>query len=260
MSFPAYQPRMNMTDDSDRQYRELARRNERLTTAMREFETLSLAVSHDFRLPLRAIDSTLRAIGDARRGLDAETRRDLEVVRDAASHLQALIDNLGGLCRIASRPMELQRVDMEALAREAWSATPRTQGIAFNLGRLPAARGDREMLKLVWLNLLSNAIARCGDQPHPLVEVAGGGGADFSVYSMRDNGTDLTLHFTGKLFYAFEQIQKQSQHPGTGVALAIVQRIVTRHRGNVWVDTSSGKGTFFQFSIGEIDPDPPPAR
>ena len=73
---------------------------------------------------------------------------------------------------------------------------------------------------------------------------------------MRDNGAELALHFTGKLTYAFEQIQKQSQHPGTGVALAIVQRIVTRHRGNVWVDTAADKGAFFQFSIGEIEPQP----
>src|SRR5437868_1539471 len=123
MSSPGPQPRMTTPDDSDRLTRDLARRAERLTTAMREFETLSLAVSHDFRLPLCAIDAALRTIGDARRELDAETRHDVQVIRGAAAHLEALIDNLTALCRVASRPMDLQRVDMEALAREAWLAT-----------------------------------------------------------------------------------------------------------------------------------------
>jgi len=247
---------MTTPDDPDRLNRDLARRTERLTTAMREFETLSLAVSHDFRMPLAAIETTVRTITSGRRDLDAETRRGMQMIGGAVAHLEALIENLAGLCRVASRPMDLQRVDMEDLAREAWTATPRAQGIAFSLGRLPATRGDREMLKLAWMNLFTNALARCADHPHPLVEVTGGGSADFSVYSVRDNGAELVLHFTGKLSYAFEQIQKQSQHPGTGVALAIVQRIVTRHRGNVWVDSAPGKGTIFQFSIGEIDPDP----
>jgi signal transduction histidine kinase len=258
MSITALEPRMTMPDDSDRLTRDLARRAERLTTAMREFETLSLAVSHDFRMPLRAIETTVRAIASGRRDLDAETRRGMQVIGGAVAHLEALIDNLAGLCRAASRPMDLQHVDMEDLAREAWTATPRAQGIALSLGRLPAARGDREMLKLAWMNLFINAVARCADSPHPLIEVTGGGSADFSVYSVRDNGAELALHFTGKLFYAFEQIQQQSRHPGTGVALAIVQRIVTRHRGNVWVDTAPDKGTIFQFSIGEIHPEAPP--
>lgn len=249
-----------MNDCTERLESNLARRAERLTTAMREFETLSLAVSHDFRLPLRAIETTLRSLTESRRPLDPETRRELQGIRAAVAHIEALIDNLAGLYRVASRPMDLQSVDMDALAREAWSETPRTRPVAFNLGKLPRARGDREMLKLVWLNLFTNAIARSADQPHPLVEVTGGGSTDFSVYSVRDNGAELALHFTGKLFYAFEQIQQQSQHPGTGVALAIVQRIVTRHRGSVWVDTGADKGAFFQFSIGEIEPDPPGAR
>ena len=240
-------------DDSGRVARDLWRRAERLTAAMREFETLSVAVSHDFRLPLRVIDAALRTITDGRRELDTETQRDLQAIRAATAHIESLIDNLAGLCRVASRPMDLQLVDMESLAHEAWLATPGAAEIAFDLGKLPPTRGDREMLRLAWMNLFTNAIARCGERPHPVVEVTGGGSRDFSVYSVRDNGAELALHFTGKLFYAFEQIQQQSQHPGTGVALAIVQRIVTRHRGNIWVDTGADKGTFFQFSIGEID-------
>jgi len=247
---------MTTHDDPDRIDRDLARRAERLSTAMREFETLSLAVSHDFRMPLRAIDTTLRGIADRRRDIDPEARRELQVIRGAVEHLESLIENLTGLCRAASRPMDLQRVDMEALAREAWAAVPRAQGVRFKLAKLPATRCDRGMLKLVWTNLLANAVARCADRPHPLVEVTGGGSGDFSIYSVRDNGADIGLHFTGKLFYAFEQIQKQSQHPGAGVALAIVQRIVTRHRGNVWVETAPDGGAIFQFSIGEISPEP----
>jgi light-regulated signal transduction histidine kinase (bacteriophytochrome) len=231
---------------------ELIRRNERLVTAMREFETLSLAVSHDFLQPMRVIDETLSAVVVRDRNLDDQTRLDVRRMQDAVRHMEALVENLTALCHAASQPMELHLVDMEAMVGDAWAATAHPRNARLVVGRLPKARAAPAMLRLVWANLLANAVARCADMPDPHIEVTGGGASGLAIYSVRDNGDDLHLHFTGKLYHAFEQFQKQSPHPGTGVALAIVQRIVTRHRGNVWIESAPDRGAIFQFSIGEI--------
>jgi len=221
---------------------------------MREFETLSLAVCHDFVQPMEAIDTTVRAM-EARNGsLDEDVRRQVRMMRDALRHMDSLVTNLAALCHAASQPMELHDVDMETMVRDAWAATPHPRGIRLIVGRLPLARGSPAMLRLVWINLLANAVARCAGVNEPCIEISGGGASGLSIYSVRDNGPDLHLHFTGKLYHAFEQIQKQSPNPGTGVALAIVQRIVTRHRGNVWVEIAPDRGAIFQFSIGEVPP------
>jgi light-regulated signal transduction histidine kinase (bacteriophytochrome) len=232
---------------------DLIRRNERLVTAMREFETLSLAVSHDFVQPMHVIDATLRNVVTRSRSLDDETRNEVRVMQDALRHMEALVKNLTALCHAASKPMELQAIDMEAMVRDAWAATAHPRDAVLVVGRLPTARAAPAMLRLVWTNLLANAVARCTEARDARIEVTGGGANGLAIYSVRDNGPDLQLHFTGKLYHAFEQVQKQSPHPGTGVALAIVQRIVTRHRGNVWVETAPDRGAIFQFSIGEVE-------
>ena len=232
---------------------DLIRRNERLVTAMREFETLSLAVSHDFVQPMRVIDATLRALVASERDLSDQARNEVRVMQEALRHMDGLVNNLTALCQAASRPMELYTIDMEAMVRDAWAATAHPRDALLVVGRLPTARGAPSMLRLVWTNLLANAMARCADTPNPRIEVTGGGAGGLAIYSVRDNGPDLRLHFTGKLYHAFEQIQNQAQQAGTGVALAIVQRIVTRHRGNVWVESAPDRGAIFQFSIGEVD-------
>ena len=255
MNSPVPNARSDGSIDPGRQ--DLARRSERLSTAMREFEALSLAVSHDFRVPLRFVEATLRKMSDGMRDIDAESRRDVLAMRGALSQISRMIFDLEELCTAATRSWELEPVDMEAMVREIWTAIPQAQGLAFTLGKLPSARGDRGMLSIVWRHLLANAAARCADSPGPCVEVTGGGSPAFSIYSVRDNGTHLALNSAGKLNHSFEQVQVQSKHAGAGVALAIVQRIVTRHRGSVWVESGSDRGAVFQFSIGEVQEDAP---
>jgi light-regulated signal transduction histidine kinase (bacteriophytochrome) len=237
----------------DPDYRDFSRRARRLTAALREFESLSLAVSHDFRVPLRMINEAARAISEARSSsVDPETRRGVRAVRDGLGLIEAMMADLDEFCCSGVRPLALEVVDMQALVCDVWKRLDRREGISFAVGRLPAARGDREMLRIVWRHLLGTAAARCASG-HGRIDVNGSDGAAFSVYSVHDNGTDLALDFPGKLHHSFEQIQMQSMHPGSGVALAIVQRLVTRHRGNVWVEASPEKGTLFQFSIGEAE-------
>jgi light-regulated signal transduction histidine kinase (bacteriophytochrome) len=112
------------------------------------------------------------------------------------------------------------------------------------------------MLKLVWLNLLSIAAAGAVGVPKPRVEVSGGATDHAAVFGIRDNGRGFDLTYSGKLFYVFDKIQEHAERPGTGVGLAIVQRIVTRHQGNVWIDVRHGEGSFVQFSLPLREPSP----
>lgn len=245
-------------DAATPEFRELFRRAGRLTAALREFESLSLAVSHDFRVPLRMIDDAARALSDARGGADAEVRRRVRAVQDGLRLIETMMADLDEFCRSGVRPLALEVVDMHALVRDVWDRLRMREGISLAVGKLPAVRGDLEMLRIVWRHLLETAAARCAGTGHGRIVVNGSGGMAFSVYSVHDNGTELALDFPGKLHQSFEQIQKQSTYSGSGVALAIVQRLVTRHRGNVWVEASPEKGTFFQFSIGEAETEAPP--
>lgn len=250
MTLLASPPRMTSSDAPDSDYSELFRRAGRLSAALREFESLSLAVTHDFRIPLGMIDEATRALSDASRDGDSETGRSLRAVRGGLGLIAAMMADLDEFCRTGVRPLSLEAIDMQALVHGVLETLGRREGVTFAVGRLPPVRGDREMLHIVWRHLLASAAARCADG-HGRIEVNGGDGAAFSVYSVRDNGSGLALDFPGKLDRSFEQILAQSIHPGAGVALAIVQRLVTRHRGNVWVEASPGRGIFFQFSIGE---------
>jgi len=233
--------------DDRRDTRDLTRRSERLAAAMREFETLSLAVMHDFRMPLDAIEKRLLAL--AAGSLDAAASQNVLAIRDSIAVMDAMIGNLRDLYLLARGPLELETVDMGAMAVAAWEEIDHPKGVDFHIGTLPEVRGHREMLNLVWINLLRGAVRRSLSNEYPRVEVTGGGSGEYAVYSVHDNGTSLALEYAGKLFYVFEQIQLQTDEPGTGVELAIVQRIVTRHRGNIWVDAHRHKGAVFQFSL-----------
>jgi light-regulated signal transduction histidine kinase (bacteriophytochrome) len=235
-------------DDVDRAHRDLARHNERLAAAMRELEALSPGVADDLELPLGAIERNAIAIGAGRQQPDHATFQALQAIRDGVGVMQQMIGNLRKLGMWAGQPMELESIDMAALARAAWTEIGNKAG-AFNLAELPMARGHRGMLALVWKNLLFGAASRSAANARPRVEVSGARDGENAVYSVSDNGTGLDLSGAGSLLDAFARIQKQSAHPGIVVGLAIVQRIVTRHRGNVWVDARHATGALFQFSL-----------
>jgi light-regulated signal transduction histidine kinase (bacteriophytochrome) len=236
-----------MTQTPDELLR-IQRRNERLTAAMREFETLSLAVSHDFQAPLAAIDGTARAMGEFLK-LDQDARQGVDLIRENVASMRHMIAGLLELVELAAQPLDMEWVDMDALVTQAWHEIADTERIELRREPLARVRGHRHMLKLVWKYLLANAARRSLPRDRPWVHVTGGSSEQYSVYGVRDNGEIAELGYSGKLFYVFEQIQNQSQYSGTGVGLAIVQRVVTRHRGNVWVEARRNEGAFFQFSI-----------
>lgn len=219
---------------------------------LHELEQFSYAVAHDFRPPLRAIGTILASLREGGVEHSLDLAQGLEAIRRNQVAIEAMIDNLLYLVQAAENPLGPVVMDMEALVREAWAEIPSGKGVALKAAKLPQARGDRSMLKLVWKILLLNAVRYTAGQSSPRIEATGSETDGHAVYGVRDNGVGFDIGFSGKLFYVYEQVQEM--HPGTGIGLAIVQRIVTRHRGDVWVEARPDQGAFFQFSLPLNDP------
>jgi len=254
-TFPAT---LNATSVLDAQGRFLASRStvfdiserkrieEELAALNKELESFTYSVSHDLRAPLRAIDGFGRIIEeDYGPRLDDEGRRLLAVVRSSSKQMGQLIDDLLDFSRLGRQDLSKQSVDMAALAREA----AREAGIEPDLGALPAAHADPALLRQVWLNLLGNAAKYSGKRPDARIEVGGRQEDGQSVYWVRDNGVGFDMRYAGKLFGVFQRLHGADEFPGTGVGLAIVQRVVSRHGGRVWAEGRVGEGACFHFTL-----------
>jgi PAS domain S-box-containing protein len=224
-----------------------------LQTANRELESFSYSVSHDLRSPLRAIDGfSLMLLEDYGAQLDAEAHRYLATIRAGTQRMGQLIDDLLAFSRIGRQPLKDLAVDMEKLAHDAAAQAMRDiPGTAPRIvvSSLPAARGDPSLLLQVWQNLIGNAVKYSSKVSTPLVEVAARQEGDEVVYSVRDNGAGFDMQFAHKLFGVFQRLHGQDEFPGTGVGLAIVHRIVTRHSGRIWAESVPGHGSTFQFAV-----------
>jgi light-regulated signal transduction histidine kinase (bacteriophytochrome) len=225
-------------------------RTAELEAANRELESFSYSVSHDLRAPLRAIDGYGRMLEeDHAARLDAEGLRLLAVIRKSSLRMGVLIDDLLDFSRLGRKTLNRAAVDMEALARDAWTELGASATVQLTMGVLPSANGDPALLGQVWINLLSNALKYSGRQPSPRIEVAGErSGADL-VYRVSDNGAGFDMRYYDKLFRVFQRLHREDEFPGTGVGLAIVQRIVTRHGGRVWAEAEVGRGAKFSFTL-----------
>ena len=239
-------------ENADLQRRLLERAAE-LEAANKELESFSYSVSHDLRSPLRAINGYCRILEeDFGATLSAEHRRLFDVIVESGRKMSALIDDLLAFSRLGRQPVHTEPVDMTFLVKDVWAEVraswPETSP-RFKLRTLPATRADRALLKQVWTNLLSNAVKYSGKRQQPIVEVGGEEEGKEIVYWVKDNGTGFDMQYAGKLFMVFQRLHSESEFPGTGVGLAIVQRIVTRHGGRVWAEAQKDKGATFYFSL-----------
>jgi light-regulated signal transduction histidine kinase (bacteriophytochrome) len=226
--------------------RRVAERTAELRALNKELESFTYSVSHDLRAPLRAIDGFGRIIEEEYGPrLDDEARRLLAVVRSSSKQMGQLIDDLLDFSRLGRQDLGKQSVDMAALAREA----ARALGIQPALGELPAAHADPALLRQVWLNLLGNAAKYSGKRAEPRIEVGGREEGAGSLYWVRDNGVGFDMRYAGKLFGVFQRLHGADEFPGTGVGLAIVQRVVSRHGGRVWAEGRVGEGACFYFTL-----------
>lgn len=233
-------------------------RTAELEATNKELEAFSYSVSHDLRAPLRAVDGFSRAVEeDYGEQLPEEGRRYLSTIRKGAQQMGALIDDLLAFSRLSRLPMNRQNIDMEALARQAlMEIGAEESGAEIRIHDLGRAYADSPLLKQVWVNLLSNALKYSRKGKDPLVEIGLRHDGDDTWY-VRDNGTGFDMRYAHKLFGVFQRLHRSEEYEGTGVGLALVQRIVHRHGGRVWCEAAIGKGATFYFTLGKHHPDEP---
>ncbi len=229
-----------------------------LQATNQELESFSYSVSHDLRAPLRAISGfALMIEEESGGGLDEEGRRRLDVIRANSARMGALIDDLLAFSRMGRQPLIKMDIDMNALVREVFdAAVAEAQGPAprISIGMLPPVRADRALLRQVWENLVSNALKYGAQAAVPRIEVGGRREGAEIVYSIRDNGVGFSMEYYEQLFRVFQRLHRADEFGGTGVGLAIVNRIVSRHGGRVWAEAEVGEGAEFFFSLpcGEV--------
>jgi PAS domain S-box-containing protein len=218
-----------------------------------ELESFSYSVSHDLRAPLRAIHGFARIlVEDHGAGLDPEAARLLGVIDENTRRMGQLIDDLLAFSRLGRKELETARVDMAELVRTVAddvrrAAADRPLDIA--IGPLPPARGDREMLRQVITNLLDNAAKFTRRRAPGRIEVGHRTNGPETWYYVKDNGAGFDPRYAGKLFGVFQRLHRADEFEGTGVGLAIVQRIVLRHGGRVWAEGQVDAGATFFFTL-----------
>lgn len=233
--------------------RRVAERTAQLETSNKELEDFTYTVSHDLRTPLRAIDGFSRILEEDYGGkLDDEARRLIGVVRENTRKMGQLIDDLLTFSRLGRNPIAATSINMETLARSALAEidAPAAAGRArIEIHALPEAWGDPAPIKQVWINLLSNAVKFSGKREQPVIEVSGRKNAAEIVYCVKDNGVGFDMKYYDKLFGVFQRLHGNDEFPGTGVGLAIVRRVVSRHGGRAWAEGKMGEGAAFYFSL-----------
>jgi len=228
-------------------------RTSELKAALNELEAFSYSVSHDLRAPLRAIEGFSQILlEDHADTLSTEGQRLLHVVRKNTLHMSQLIDDLLTFSRIARKDFMKRRVPMEDLVHLVAEELQEDKSGArcrIIVESLPDAYGDTPLLRQVWTNLLSNAIKFSRPAASPTIEIGAEENPETVTYFVRDNGVGFDMQFSEKLFGVFQRLHSMQEFEGTGVGLAIVQRIIVKHGGKVWAEGKLNEGSTFYFSM-----------
>jgi light-regulated signal transduction histidine kinase (bacteriophytochrome) len=233
-----------------------------LADANRELEAFSYSVSHDLRAPLRHIMGFAAFLDQAvGASLDQQARRYLQTITDAASRMGHLIDDLLAFSRMARVDLVKQRLSLRDLVSDVQSElTIGTEGreIVWTIHSLPVVDADKAMLRLVLVNLVSNALKYTATRARAHVEIGTNGrGLGETVVFVRDNGVGFDMQYAHKLFGVFQRLHSADEFDGTGIGLANVQRIVHRHGGRTWAEGAVESGATFYFSLPSISADAP---
>ena len=234
-------------------------RTAQLEAANKELESFAYSVSHDLRAPLRAIDGFCQIlVTEHAPGLDGEPRRYLQRVSENTRKMGRLIDDLLHFSRLGRQAMTRQPVAMADLVRqclEELQGEREGREVEVILGELPPCRADAALLKQVWLNLLANALKFTRSRAQARIEAGSFARDGETVYFVRDNGVGFDMAYADKLFGVFQRLHRQEDYEGTGVGLALVERIIHRHGGRVWAEAGPDQGAAFFFTLGRSDTD-----
>jgi signal transduction histidine kinase len=233
--------------------RRVDERTVELQTANRELESFSYSVSHDLRAPLRAINGYVGILQrDHGAQLAPEARKLCDGVTQSATRMGALIDDLLAFSRLGRRALSTQRVDLAHLARECVAElAPEREGrrVDVVIEDTPPCHGDAIVLKQALFNLLSNAHKYTRKCESARIGVGGEKRGGECVFHVRDNGVGFDMAYSDRLFQVFQRLHSQSEFEGTGVGLALVKRVVDKHGGRVWAESTPGQGATFYFSL-----------
>lgn len=230
----------------------LIQKNKELEYVIKELESFSYSVSHDLRSPLRALDGySIILEEDYTKVLDDEGKRLLGNIQYNAKKMGSLVDGLLSFSRLGKEEVRKYQINMneivESILNEMEGSMPHKAAIKINT--LLSANADHFLLQQVWVNLISNAIKFSRKNEKPLVEIGSAKSENEITYYIKDNGAGFSMDHVAKLFGVFRRLHSEKEFEGTGIGLAIVQRIITKHGGKVWSEAKINEGATFYFTL-----------
>lgn len=230
-------------------------RTAQLEAANKELEAFSYSVSHDLRAPLRAVDGFSQAlVEDYGQSLPEEARHYVGTIRRETQRMGELIDDLLTFSRLSRASLERLPIDTNGLVRSVVKdmvAVASNRRIELNIEELPPCEGDLSLMKQVWINLISNAFKYTRRREPAVITIGSRFEQGTTVYYVKDNGAGFDMRYAHKLFGVFQRLHRAEDYEGTGVGLAIVQRIVHRHGGSVWAEAVVNEGATFYFTLNQ---------
>jgi len=227
--------------------------NDHLAQTMQELEAFSYSVSHDLRAPLRHIQSFAEMLNkDAATTFSEKGKRYLTIILDSSKRMTTLIEDLLEFSRMGRAEMQQVLVDMDEVVQETLqniTSGLHDRKIAWKIAPLPKVCADRAMLSQVWSNLLSNAVKYSQHQEEAKIEVGCEQKENEVIFHVKDNGAGFSMEYAHKLFGVFQRLHRQEDFEGTGIGLANVRRIITRHGGRTWAEGEVDAGATFYFTL-----------
>ncbi len=243
-----------MVEDLNAVSAELKLEHQKMEAANRELEAFSYSVSHDLRAPLRALAGFARILQeDYSKSLDKEGNRILDVIIENAKKMGNLIDDLLSFSRLSRQEIKLSLIDMHRMAQTVYDEIVPEEDkekIEFQLQDIPDVKGDPSIVRQVWINLIGNAIKFTSTKQKRIIEIGFFTRDKENVYFVKDNGVGFDMAYRNKLFGVFQRLHNVKEFEGTGVGLAIVQRIILRLNGRVWAEGKVNEGAEFYFTLG----------
>jgi len=232
-------------------------RTSQLESVNKELESFSYSVSHDLRAPIRAINAYTKILmEDYSEKFDTDGTKVLHSIIRNSKKMGELIDDLLAFSKLGRKQVTVSEIDMMALVNQVREELLFDEGELipeFNVSMLSPAKGDQSLIKQVWINLISNAIKYSRNQPAIHIEIGAYEKNNEVVYYVKDNGAGFDMQYYDKLFGVFQRLHSQEEFEGTGIGLAIVQKIVHRHNGTVWAESTLNEGACFYFSLPAIE-------
>jgi light-regulated signal transduction histidine kinase (bacteriophytochrome) len=231
----------------------VADRTKELETVNKELESFSYSVSHDLRAPVRAIHGYINIfMEDYGEQLDEEGKKLIHIIEKNGKKMGMLIDDLLAFSQLGRKELIKTNVSMEQTVKEIWEdlyKPEQERSITLDMKPLPDAYAEKSTIRQVWINLISNALKYTKKQKETLIQISGEEKDGGIVYSIKDNGSGFDMEFYKKLFGVFQRLHSQEEFEGTGVGLAIVERIVQKHGGKIWAEGKVNEGATFYFTL-----------